>query len=180
MRDDLDKLPLPPEAKRYARRKGLASMKRQPQDFLDMCAAVTNQKDRQYGFKNKDDAGKVPHTFKESVDRTLRLLLDAEDDDVDFKDLYDTEQHVFRVYPTGYSGSDVDYNFQVPDWSGMKLVNKKSIGNRFHLPSEIKGVEQHMRTLARLREYPAGAVFVTPWGRYSINQDKTVTAIYGQ
>lgn len=54
MRDDIHKLGLPKEAVRYARRKGLGAMRRQPQEYIDMVAAVTGQKDRQRGFRNKD------------------------------------------------------------------------------------------------------------------------------
>jgi hypothetical protein len=54
MSDEINYLPLPPEAKRYARRKGLRAMQRQPQDFIDAVAAVTNQKDKQYGFRNSE------------------------------------------------------------------------------------------------------------------------------
>jgi hypothetical protein len=53
-RDDIDKLPLPPEAKSYARGKGMAFLKAKPQNYIDMIAAVTGQKDRKSGFKNKD------------------------------------------------------------------------------------------------------------------------------
>lgn len=54
MRDDIDKLPLPPEAKSYARGKGMKFLKAKPQNYIDMIAAVTNQKDRKKGFGNKD------------------------------------------------------------------------------------------------------------------------------
>jgi hypothetical protein len=54
MRDDIDKLPLPPEAKSYARGKGMKFLKAKPQNYINMVAAVTNQKDRQKGFGNLD------------------------------------------------------------------------------------------------------------------------------
>ena len=76
MRDDLKKLPLPPEAKAYARRGGLASMKRQPQDFINMMAAVTNQRHLKKGFKNTGPPGQVPHTLKESVALVVAALIE--------------------------------------------------------------------------------------------------------
>jgi len=45
-RDDIGKLNMSPEAKSYARRGGLASMKRQPKDYIRMVAADTNQTGR--------------------------------------------------------------------------------------------------------------------------------------
>ena len=54
MRDDINKLPLPPEAKSYARGKGMKFLKAKPQNYIDMVAAVTNQKDRKKGFGNAD------------------------------------------------------------------------------------------------------------------------------
>jgi Protein of unknwon function (DUF3008) len=53
-RDDIKKLPISPEGKAYARRGGLASMKRQPKDYINMVAAETNQKAKEHGFKNYD------------------------------------------------------------------------------------------------------------------------------
>lgn len=53
-RDDINKLPMSREAKSYARRGGLASMKRQPKDYIKMVAADTNQKGKMSGFKNSD------------------------------------------------------------------------------------------------------------------------------
>lgn len=67
MRDDLNKLPLPPEAKSYARRQGLAAMKKQPQSFIDMEAAITGQKSKKHGFKNTDEVGGVPKAIKEAA-----------------------------------------------------------------------------------------------------------------
>jgi len=69
MRDDIGKLPLPPEAKKYARMTSRDAMSgRKPQMFIDMVAAVTNQRDRKKGFGNKD-AG--VHEAAQVVDRML-------------------------------------------------------------------------------------------------------------
>jgi len=57
-RDDIGRLPLPPEAKAYARRRGLGALKRQPRQYIGMIAAVTDQKARRRGFGNKDDGQK--------------------------------------------------------------------------------------------------------------------------
>ena len=53
-RDDIGKLPISPEGKSYARRSGLASMKKQPKQYINMVAAETNQKGKKQGFKNFD------------------------------------------------------------------------------------------------------------------------------
>jgi hypothetical protein len=53
-RDDINKLPMSREAKSYARRGGLASMKRQPKDYINMVAADTNQKAKKNSFKSYD------------------------------------------------------------------------------------------------------------------------------
>lgn len=54
MRDDLNQLPLPPEAKRYARGKGLRFLRNKPQSYIDMVAAVTGQQALKKGFRNRD------------------------------------------------------------------------------------------------------------------------------
>lgn len=53
-RDDINSLPMSSAAKHYARRSGLASMKKQPQQYINMVAADTNQKGKQHGFRNSD------------------------------------------------------------------------------------------------------------------------------
>lgn len=73
--DDLAKLPLPANAKRYARRQGMGALQRQPLEFISVMATLTNQKGRQHGFANKDEVGKVPKAIKEDVDRVLGFLL---------------------------------------------------------------------------------------------------------
>jgi hypothetical protein len=180
--DDLPKLPLPAEAKSYARRSGLSSMKRQPQDFINMVAAVTGQKDRQHGFKNRDEGGKVAKAIKESALLNWLLESDEAEDfaDYDYKDLYtSTQRLIFHVRRTGVVGDGVDYDFEVPNYGRFRMVNKKTIaGARFSFPKEMLGVIKHMKVLAANRDYPPGAVFVTPFGRYSIHE-KTVTPIYG-
>ncbi|MGV0949170.1 MAG: hypothetical protein ACOYB3_00765 [Azonexus sp.] len=76
MRDDLDKLPLPKSAKKYARMtsKDLGSDWSKKTDmYMDMAADLTNQSKE--GFKNKDASGKVKHAFKESVNQIVARLL---------------------------------------------------------------------------------------------------------
>jgi len=181
-RDDLKKLPLPPVAKAYARRKGLASMKRQPQDFINVMAAITNQKHLQKGFKNTDSSGKVPHAFKESVALALALLLETDEDDPGFKDVYPTEQSTFKVYskygmPLPGEGLNIEWNFQVPSpVEGGKYVNKLFIpfGNSYR--AQQHAVIERMKKLAQQRHWPAGAEFATPWGRYLI-QNGTIIKV---
>ena len=67
-RDDVASLPIPVEAKAYSRRHGLAVMKRQPQSFIDTAAAVTSQKARQHGFKNKDGGQKAKLVARRLLD----------------------------------------------------------------------------------------------------------------
>ena len=75
-RDDISKLPLPAAAKRYARRKGLRSMMRQPKDFKHVNALLTNP-GRPDKFKNYDVSGKVHKAFKESQKQPGRTAADA-------------------------------------------------------------------------------------------------------
>jgi hypothetical protein len=73
MRDDVWKLPLPAMAKRYARRKGLKSMMRQPKDFLKVNAMIIN-KGKDEGFKNRDAVGPVKLTFEAKKRLAIKLL----------------------------------------------------------------------------------------------------------
>lgn len=57
-RDDIGKLPFSKQGKAYARRGGLASMKRQPKDYIKSVAADTNQLSKMGSFKNYDAAEK--------------------------------------------------------------------------------------------------------------------------
>lgn len=70
-RDDIDKLPLPDAAKRYARRKGLKSMEQQPKPFQKVNAMLLNPGKPDH-FKNyttgettmgKSLVGGTPRTF---------------------------------------------------------------------------------------------------------------------
>jgi len=77
-RDDIDTLPIPPEAKSYARGKGMAFLKAKPQNYINMVAAVTNQRGLKKGFKNTD-AGRSTSggSTGESAVRIVNTLLDA-------------------------------------------------------------------------------------------------------
>ena len=63
-RDDVWKLPLPAAAKRYARRRGLKAMMRQPQEFQAVNAMITNPVLRSRKFRNYDFGEKVVHKIK--------------------------------------------------------------------------------------------------------------------
>jgi len=83
LRDDIDKLPLPPAAKAYARRKGLAAMKRQPRQFQAVNAMLTNpgkpDKFKEY-TAGRTTSGTVPapkHAIKDSARRLVAALLDG-------------------------------------------------------------------------------------------------------
>jgi len=78
MRDDIDKLNMPDNAKRYARRKGLASMQRQPHDALKVNATLYNF-GKVFGFKNRDAGGqpKLSMNTNFSVPRTARRVVDS-------------------------------------------------------------------------------------------------------
>lgn len=81
MRDDIDKLPLPKSAKKYARMtsKDLGDNWSKKVDmYVDMAADLTNQSKE--GFKNKDASGPVKHAFKESAEQIIARLL--EDDEL--------------------------------------------------------------------------------------------------
>ncbi len=62
VRDDLPKLPLSRAAKAYARRRGLASLRRQPHDWLKVQAELTNPPGSgrpTKGFQSTDSVGYV-------------------------------------------------------------------------------------------------------------------------
>jgi hypothetical protein len=63
VRDDIGTLPLSAKAKAYARRKGLKSMMRQPDDFVAVNAEITNP-GKPNVFKNYDAAGSVKKTWE--------------------------------------------------------------------------------------------------------------------
>jgi hypothetical protein len=73
MRDDIDKLPLPKEAKAYARRTGLKSMMRQPKDFAKVNAMLLNPgkpnvvKNYDNGESTDGKKGAPKKAFKESL-----------------------------------------------------------------------------------------------------------------
>ena len=76
-RDDIDTLPLPPEAKSYARGKGMAFLKAKPQNYINMVAAVTNQKGLKKGFKNTDAGRSTSGGKTESAERLVTSLLNG-------------------------------------------------------------------------------------------------------
>jgi hypothetical protein len=83
--DDIGKLPFSREGKAYARRGGLASMKRQPKDYIKMVAADTNQKGKMAGFKNSDaeemstggPMGSKNIVTKKKMESKARLVVDS-------------------------------------------------------------------------------------------------------
>lgn len=82
MRDDINKLPLPDAAKRYARRKGLATMKRQPKEFSAVNAMLTNpgkpNKVKNYVCGRTSTGGSLAtqkHAIKDSAQRIVDKLL---------------------------------------------------------------------------------------------------------
>jgi hypothetical protein len=163
MRDDLKKLPLPPEAKAYARRKGMKALRRQPQQFIGMVAAVSNQKHLKHGFKNTNAVGRVPHAVKECARMIVAYLveIETETDEADYQE--------FNVYADTLKDVDgkITFNVEVPTELGT-IVNKIWVRD----PLDQNGVleiEQRMRHLARTRKYPEGSFFVAPWGTYLIH-----------
>lgn len=83
LRDDLDKLPLPASAKRYARMKASdlgQNWSKKTDMYMDMAADLTNQSKE--GFQNKDASGPVTHAFKESAVRVVGRLLGEDDEDL--------------------------------------------------------------------------------------------------
>jgi hypothetical protein len=84
MRDDIDSLPLPPEAKAYARRGGLKSMMNQPTAFARVNAMLTNpgkkNKVKNYTVGQQTDGKPVDsmkHAIKEGAEKVVRLLISA-------------------------------------------------------------------------------------------------------
>ncbi len=171
MRDDLKKLPLPKVAKAYARRKGLNAMKRQPQDFINVQAALTNQQSKKHGFKNDDQGQKVQHAFNEEIDTLLHHLIEDED----FKDLYTTRKVTFYVKKAEEDDEKITYSIETPGLDGQGgYVNYITLPwDEYPAPDQQEGeVWKRMIALARSRNYPPDSVFVTPWGSYLIQDLK--------
>lgn len=77
MRDDIHKLGLPPEAVSYARGKGMAFLKKKPQNYINMVAAVTNQRGLKKGFRNSDVGRSTSGGPQESARQIVDTLLDG-------------------------------------------------------------------------------------------------------
>jgi hypothetical protein len=161
VRDDLKSLPLPPEAKAYARRTGLSAMKKQPQSFINMVAAITGQKNKKHGFKNTDEVGTVPKAVNESA-RALVTLLTETDNDPEY---HEFNVRKFSEHPD-FKGKII-YNIDVADPIGMH--NYLTVDANLPESEQIKLVEERLRLLAKTRNYPDGSFFVAPWGMYLIH-----------
>ncbi len=167
MRDDLKSLPLPSEAKSYARRKGLAAMEKQPGTYINMVAAVTNQQSKKHGFKNTNEVGTVPSAVKECARRIVAYLVEMDTDT-------DTGYHEFNVWKFGDhpSGNAAIWAAETPT---PFTDNPEAKGrNEILIPSTtetelISSVEKRLIWLAQNRPYPEGSFFVTPWGDYLIH-----------
>jgi hypothetical protein len=72
MRDDINKLPLKPHERRFARRGGLRSMMRQPLDAERVTNGLTGTRSGDKG--SRDVVGAVPHAFNEEVARRADVL----------------------------------------------------------------------------------------------------------
>jgi hypothetical protein len=173
VRDDLKKLPLPPEAKSYARRKGLSAMKKQPQSYINMVAAVTNQRSKKHGFKNVDAAGKVPHAIKEQAGIIIALLLENEEvsEFPEFK-IYRTTTEEDRAWEQkfGIKPSEVTYNIEVPGEPIGRFVNKIWLPKPLDQEG-IRAVEKRLSVLVQHRghQFPPVGFFSAPWGYYLIH-----------
>ena len=165
MRDDLKNLPLPKEARAYARRSGMSALKRQPQQFINMVAAVTDQKSKKHGFKNTDEVGRVPSAIKECARLIVAQLVETDEEDPGYRE--------FRVYPdesfltAETEPTSMDYNFEVPQGNQI-YINKLRLKIPFEANAQQQ-VEARMALLAKTRNYPDGSFFVAPWGTYLIH-----------
>lgn len=81
MRDDINKLPIPKEAKAYARRTGLKSMMDQPKQFMKVNAMLLNpgkpNKIKNYDVGKSTAGGKPEKAIKEDAEAVVHYLLDA-------------------------------------------------------------------------------------------------------
>jgi len=168
VRDDLKKLPLPPEAKSYARRQGLSAMKKQPRTYIDMVAAVTNQRSKENGFKNTDEVGAVPSAVKECARRIVAYLVEMDTDT-------DTGYHEFHVwkFDDHPSGNAAYWAIETPTpfADNPEAKGRNEILIPFSAPETelISTVEGRLTWLAQNRPYPEGSFFVAPWGDYLIH-----------
>jgi hypothetical protein len=76
MRDDIITLPIPGAAKRYARRKGLKSMMRQPQDFAHVNHLLMNPTWRSNRFGIKTVGSQIGKStgIKDSLDFARQII----------------------------------------------------------------------------------------------------------
>jgi hypothetical protein len=134
-------------------------MKHQPQSFIDMSAAVSNQRSKKHGFRNTDEVGKVPHAIKEAARLIVAILTET-----------DAEGYFeYQVYPDKQDTrpGEITYNIQVP-YGRSVFVNKIWVPD----PFDEKGVAmvvERMAKLASQRTYPPGSFFTAPWGTYLIH-----------
>jgi hypothetical protein len=92
MRDDVWKLPLSGKAKRYARRRGLRSMMRQPDDFVAVNAELTNP-GKPNVFKNRDAVGLVKKSMKgyhgeSRARKIIKLMLEKKINGIEEKAIF--------------------------------------------------------------------------------------------
>lgn len=147
------------------------AMKKQPQSFIDMAAAVSNQRSKERDFSNVDAAGKVPHAIKEAARQIVTAIL--EDDEP-------RGYSEYKVYPdenflnAGTDPGTMTYNIQVPVHNQI-FVNKIDLKTPLDADA-MKQIEDRMAALARTRDYPDGSFFEAPWGTYFIH-GKTIRKI---
>lgn len=146
-------------------------MMRQPQDFINVMATLTNQKSKRRGFKNDDQGQPVKHEFNEDIERILEYALDGDD----LKDVYTTEKRTFKVWKEKDDGEEVIWAIQVPSpYQDAGFVNLVTCNYSEYAPDEmVQAVLDRMNALARSRDYPPGSVFVSPWGRFVITRNGT-------
>lgn len=168
-RDDLSKLPLPPEAKRYARmpsgilfRKGGQAKFRL---YLDAAAALTNQrgkkKKKKKGFKNYAGSAYSPSPKSECVDQEGRLLEGPREFLIRARTIQvkrDPHHEDYLAIPV------MDRSWEC--WTNLFKVPPRGAETAFR---------KRLETLVRTRRgYRPGDLFVSELGNYRVTDDLNV------
>ncbi len=159
MRDDIDKLPIPASAKRYARMSGSKWLGAPKQNLFMQVNSDLAHQGKKETMSSQDKAGKIAHTFKESAQSIVDGMLEDEDD-VSTKSFTNP---IFRVVYVEGGPSD-EVRVDVPsEVKGGVYHNYMVLTGDFPPEQQLKN---RLDILVSTRNYPENAVFSTPFGQF--------------
>ncbi len=162
MRDDINSLPIPASAKRYARMKGPSWLGPKKVKLHTAVSSELAGESPSEKMRSKDVVGKVPHTFKES---------EEEDDDITSKSMLNQPSEDYKpvffdiAKKTDFEGEPY-YEIQVPSPTGRY--------SNFLFGWDGEELMKRLELLAGSRNYPKGATYDTDFGRYVVIDRKLV------